>query len=202
MPACAVTTIVDCPGVAAADEVTFKATLPEAVTEDDGSEPVALPLVVTAESVTGPLNPVARVTLTCPAVDPPGTMEVSVLPAPSVNGAVIVNVTAALAESVPPASVPVNWMVPPLVTPTGIVAIKLAVVEPAGTVTLPGVMMTPLTPLVGATTTAPLKPLLGVTVTTIGTVCPEKPAAEPPLRVKGTVPRPMLPEADTAMEPP
>jgi len=200
VPDCAVTVIVEGPAVAVLLALTFNVTLPDADTEDDVSEATALPDAVCADNVTGPLNPLANVTLTCPLVAPPWTMELSVLPDPNVKGGVTVKVTEVLAVSDP--DDPVNWMVPPLVTLAGIVATKLAVVVPAGTVTLLGVTTTPPTPPLGETTTAPLKPVLAFTVTTIGTDCPEKPETEPPLRVKGVTPKAMLPDPGTAIDPP
>src|SRR5579871_3438353 len=121
--------MVDCPVLAFAADVAFTVTLPDFVTEFGLTLPVALPLVVDAENVTGPVNPFVKVMANCPLAFPPGFIEPSDEPDPNVNGTPMVSVTVVLAV-IPgvPTNVPVKLIVPPVVTFDGIVAMNVAVV--------------------------------------------------------------------------
>jgi hypothetical protein len=195
--------MVDDPVLAVAADVAFTVTLPDFVTEVGFTLPVALPLVVDVENVTGPVNPDASVTANCPLVLPPGLIDPSDPPDPSVNGAPMFSVTVvdAVIPGVP-TSVPVKLIVPPVVMFAGIVAMNVAVVVPAGTFTLLGDSTMPVRPLVGAIETAPVKPALGFTVIVIGTVCPEYPNTVPPVKLNGTPLKVMVFDPLTKTDPP
>jgi hypothetical protein len=168
MPAAlAVTVMVEVPGDAVPGTV-----MPidaESEVLNELGETVILPTPPDALTPTGPLKPLANWTFTVAVAVSPG-ITVTVPPPPSENGGTTVILAVADFCRLEPGMWAEKPAVPPVVAPEAIVAVKVAVLLPASTVTLPGETVMLAAALTASTITGPLYPAALPTVTSIATV--------------------------------